>query len=107
MTIMQLFFTHLTPALEDARTLPADRLPRLLGDLEVVRTTALARLVSTLAPTTAIPDELLTVKQAAAKFGCSRDFLYRNEFPFVRRLGRKRLYNSRGIEEYLRKGMNR
>jgi predicted DNA-binding transcriptional regulator AlpA len=100
--LMQLVFCHLEPALKDARSLPADRLPRLLGDLEEVRTTALARLSTPAAPVQA-SDELLNVAQAAAKLGCSRDFLYKNEFPFVRRLGRKRLYSRNGIEEYLRK----
>ncbi|MGB8583362.1 MAG: hypothetical protein WCD47_21265, partial [Candidatus Sulfotelmatobacter sp.] len=46
-------------------------------------------------------DEFLTVKQAAEKLGCSCDFLYKHSFPFVCRLGRKRLYSARGIEQYL------
>jgi excisionase family DNA binding protein len=102
MTTMQLIFTHLTPALEDAKNLPADKLPRLLGDLEEVRTTALARLSApALAP--APPDELLTVGEAAERLHCSRDWLYKNDLPFVRRLGRARRYSSRGIDEYLAK----
>jgi excisionase family DNA binding protein len=91
----------LEPVLLAARTLPPAELPRLLGDLEEVRTTALARLS---APAPLIPsDELLTVAQAAQKLGCSRDFLYRGKFPFVRRLGRKLMFSRVGIEEYLRK----
>jgi predicted DNA-binding transcriptional regulator AlpA len=98
--MMQLFFTHLLPALEDARNLPADKLPWLLGDLEVVRTTALARL-SAPAPAHA-PDVLLTVKQAAAKLNCSAATLYKRDFPFKRKLGRKLLFSSNEIETYLR-----
>jgi len=98
--MMQLVFNHLTPALEDAQTLPAEKLPKLLADLREVECTALARLTAA-APAPASPDQLLTCKQAAAKLNCSRDWLYKNDLPFVRRLGRKRLYSSRGIDEYL------
>jgi hypothetical protein len=101
MTVMQLVFTHLTPALKDARTLSPDQLPRLLGDLEEVRTTALARL-SAPAPAQPVPDALLNITQAAAKLNCSKDFLYKRFLPFTRRLGRKRLYSSAGIDAYLR-----
>jgi excisionase family DNA binding protein len=91
----------LEPVLEAARTLPPAELPRLLGDLAEIAATAQARLS---APVPALPaDELLTVKQAAAKLNCSKDTLYKRDFPFVRRLGRKRLFSSNGIEEYLRK----
>ena len=44
MTTMHLIFNHLNPALEDARTLPADKLPKLAADLEEIRCTLLARL---------------------------------------------------------------
>jgi excisionase family DNA binding protein len=100
--VMQLIFCHLEPALEDARTLPADKLPRLLGDLEEVRCTALARL-SAPTPAQQPPDVLLSVNQAAEKLNCSKDTLYKRDFPFVKRLGRKRLFSQNGIDEYLRK----
>lgn len=104
MTTMSLIFSHLMPALEDARNLPAEKLPRLLGDIEEVRTTALARLS---APTLAQqpPDELLTVAQAAEHLHCSKVYLYKNAtaLPFTRRLGKKLLFSSRGIDEYLAK----
>jgi|ERR1022692_1080180 excisionase family DNA binding protein len=97
---MSLIFSHLTPALEDARNLPAERLPKLMADLEEVRCTALARL-SAPTPAPAPPDELLTVKQAAERLQCSRDYLYKTALPFKRKLGRKLLFSSRGIDEYL------
>jgi predicted DNA-binding transcriptional regulator AlpA len=100
MTTMSLIFTHLTPALEDARTLPADKLPRLLGDIEEVRTTALARL-SAPAPAPAAPDELLTCAQAAERLQCSRDYLYKADLPFKRKLGRSLRFSSAGITAYL------
>jgi len=100
MTVMQLVFRNLEPALKDSQTLPPAELPRLLGDLEVVRITALARL-SAPAPAQNPPDVLLSVKQAAEKLNCSTATLYKKEFPFVRRLGRKRLFSNNGIDDFL------
>jgi hypothetical protein len=99
--MMHLIFEHLNPALEDARTLPTEKLPKLAADLEEIRCTLLARL-SAPAPAQ-IQDELLTCKQAAKLLSCSTDTLYRGNFPFTRRLGRKKLYSSAGIAEFLRK----
>jgi hypothetical protein len=95
--------SQLETVLQAARTLPAAELPRLLGDLEEVRATALARLS---APTPVLQaDEWLTVRQAAQKLSCGTDFLYKNatSLPFARHLGRKLLFSTRGIEEYLRR----
>jgi excisionase family DNA binding protein len=89
------------PALEAARKLPQDRLPQFLGDLEECRAVAQTRLLAP-APVAA-PDEYLTVKEAAKLLSCSPDTLYKRTFPFVRRLGRKRLFSRNGIEEYLKK----
>jgi hypothetical protein len=80
---------------------PVDRLPRILGALREIETYCLARL-SAPAPAQQ-QDELLTCAEAAALLHCSRDTLYRGNYPFVRRLGRKKLYSSAGIAEYLRK----
>jgi hypothetical protein len=68
-----------------ARELPAGELPRLLGELEEIRCTAMARL--TTPPVAQRPDELLTVEQAAERLGLSVDYLYRNHsrLPFTRR----------------------
>ena len=100
--VMQLVYVHLEPALEDARNLPADKLPRLLGDLAEVQATALARLT---APSPApAPDELLNVSQAAEHLHCSKVYLYKNAhaLPFAHRLGKKLLFSRDGIAEYLR-----
>ena len=80
---------------------PPAELPRLLGDLEEVRAVAYARLSAGPVPAQQ-SDDLLTVKQAATKLGCSVDYLYKRDFPFVRRLGRKRMFSRNGIEAYLR-----
>jgi excisionase family DNA binding protein len=94
----------LEPVLQAARTLPPAELPRLLGDLEEVKATALARLIAP-APVQQT-DEFLTVKAAAQRLGCSADYLYKNSasLPFTRHLGKKLLFSTRGIEEYLRQG---
>src|SRR5580704_18419309 len=58
-----------------ARTLPSEELPRLLGDLEEVRATALARLVAP-PPAHTGPDELIDVQEASRRLGVSTDYLY-------------------------------
>ena len=87
-------------ALDALRQLPVEKLPRVLGMLAEIQETARARLTAS-APAPAA-DELLTVAQAANQLQCSTATLCKREFPFVRRLGRKRLYSSRGIDEYLK-----
>src|SRR5207245_10893080 len=68
---------ELESALTAARTLMPEELPRLLGDLEEVRATALARL-SAPAPAQMKPDELLDVEEASHRLGVSTDYLYRH-----------------------------
>jgi predicted DNA-binding transcriptional regulator AlpA len=94
---------ELEPALTQARTLEPDELPRLLGDLEEIRTTALARLAAPIAA--APPDELLDVPEAAQRLSMSQDYLYRHhrQLPFTRRVGRKLLFSSAGIAAYLKR----
>jgi hypothetical protein len=94
--------TPLQIVLEQARTVPASELPRLLGDLREVECTALARL-SAPAPAAAAPDTLLTVAEASTALHCSKDYLYKTSLPFKRKLGRKLLFSRAGIAEYLRK----
>src|ERR1700693_2301491 len=93
---------QLQPALDEARTLAPEELPRLLGDLEEIRTTALARLAAP-ATASAAPDQSLEVPEAAHRLGVSPDYLYRNhrKFPFSRREGRKVLFSARGIDQYI------
>ena len=90
--------------LRDARELPVQELPRLLGELEEVRCTAMARLTSP-APVQSQSDELLDVAEAARRLGLSRDYLYRHshEFRFTRRVGRKLLFSNSGIEKYIKR----
>ena len=94
---------ELLSAFVQAQTLAPEELPRLLGDLEEIRATALARLASPVAG--GRPDELLDVEQAALRMNLSKDYLYRHHkrFPFARRIGRKLLFSSVGLESYLKR----
>src|SRR5664279_1195522 len=86
-----------------AQELPKDELPALLGELEQVRCTALARLTS--APVTPQEsDELLGPAEAGRRLGVSKDYLYRHhrDFAFTRRVGRKLLFSAAGIEKHIR-----
>jgi hypothetical protein len=98
---------ELQAVLNTVRDLMPDELPALLGELEVLRTTALLRLS---APSTTQPhDELLSVESAAERMSVSTDYLYRraDTLPFTRRMGRKLLFSSLGIDRYIReKGSN-
>jgi hypothetical protein len=77
-------------------------LPRLLADLREVECTALARLTAP-ASAPAPPDTLLTVAEASTALHCSKDYLYKTALPFKRKLGRKLLFSSAGIAEYLKR----
>jgi hypothetical protein len=66
--------SELQPALELARSLPADELPFLIGDLEAVKSIAVARITTPVAQT----DETLNAKEAAKRLGISRGSFYRN-----------------------------
>jgi hypothetical protein len=67
--------------LDIVRIVPATDLPRLLGELEEVRTTALARLsapVPIKASDDRTGDDVLDVAQAAAYINMSQKWIYRN-----------------------------
>ena len=85
-----------------ARELPAEELPKLLGEIEEVRCTAMARLTAPVQLSGA--DELLSVAEASQRLGVSKDYLYRHgsDFPFTRRIGRKLLFSSLGIDRHIK-----
>src|SRR6266576_2757258 len=95
---------ELQTVLDTLRNLPADKLPDLLGELEVIRATAIMRLSSPV-PRVETPDELVAVEQAAERLGIGKDYLYRHakKLPFTRRMRRKLVFSSAGIDEYIRK----
>jgi excisionase family DNA binding protein len=47
---------------------------------------------------------LIDVQEASRRLGVSTDYLYRHhhKFPFTRRVGRKLLFSSLGVGQYLR-----
>lgn len=84
--------------------LPPDELPRFIGEIEVIRCTALARLTAAVPQSTQV-DHLLPIDQAASRLSVSKDYLYRHnrDFPFTRRIGRKLLFSSKGIEQHIKR----
>jgi len=94
---------ELEPVLSVAQTLALEELPRLLGDIEEIKWIALGRLTS---PVTQRPlDELVDVREAARRLGISTHHLYRrhSQFPFTRRVGRRLLFSSIGIEQFIKR----
>ncbi len=98
--------SELQSALHLAETSSPEEIPALLGELEQIRVTALARLAAPAAMVVRPSDELLNVHAAAKRLGVSRDYLYRHhsEFPFVRKIPhcRKLLFSSSGLDKFLR-----
>ena len=95
---------ELQTVLDSLPRIQREHLPELLGELEVIRASALMRL-SAVAHVPASHDELLNIEAAAERLGVSTDYLYRNSksLPFVRRMGRKLLFSSVAIDAYLKK----
>ncbi len=96
--------SELQAVLDSVRKMTAEELPELIGQLESVKAAAWARLT---APTTAPQhDELIGVAAAAQRLGVSMDYLYEHakEYPCARRQGRKLLFSSLGIDQYIKRG---
>ncbi len=88
--------------------------PRLLGDLERLKVSLLARmLIEQTRGNNQTPegeDRLLAVEGAAEKLGVPNDWLYRRakKLPFTVRLGPRHLrFSARGIERYIRRRQGR
>src|SRR6185312_6160196 len=95
--------SELQNVLESLRGMTPEQLPNLLGELEVIRTTAMMRLTSS--AQTPQADKLIGIDEAADRLGISKDYLYRHkgEYPFLKRMGGKILFSSAGIEAFIRK----
>ncbi|SRR6266851_5798350 len=94
---------ELEPILAAARLLSPEELPRLLGDLEEIKATALARLTAPMLQPQS-PDTMLDIEEAATRLGMSRNYLYHHHkrFAFTRRMGRSLRFSSQGIEHFIR-----
>jgi excisionase family DNA binding protein len=90
--------------LRAAREFSADDLPSLLGEIEVIRYTARTRLSPAPYMTgSGQADQLVSIAEAARRLNVSQDYLYRHwkELPFTRRMGRRLLFSSSGIEKHI------
>jgi predicted DNA-binding transcriptional regulator AlpA len=88
---------------ERISALPRDVIAELRGQITKLDTLLLSRLLAgSEAQPGADGDRLLDVAEAAAKLGLSRDALYRNEYPFVVKIGNRRRFSERGIEKFIR-----
>jgi excisionase family DNA binding protein len=83
-----------------------DELPVLIGTLEAGKAAAWARLMSTPPNEAALGsrDHNLSAREAAARLGVSKDYVYRhaNRFPFTVRIGRRLLFDARRLEQWNR-----
>jgi predicted DNA-binding transcriptional regulator AlpA len=84
-------------------------LPALLGELEQVRYTAIARLSGPASPSPREHDCLVPVEEAADRLGISTDYLYRHadDYPFTRRIGSRLLFSSAGIDQFIQSDTGR
>jgi predicted DNA-binding transcriptional regulator AlpA len=94
---------ELQRVLETVQEMAPEELPRLLGELEEVRSTAMLRLSVPAAPKPQ-EDRLLDAVEASQRLGMSKDYLYRNseKFPFTRRNGRAVRFSLAGIQKYIK-----
>jgi hypothetical protein len=94
--------SELHPILDLAQSLPPDELAVLLGELRTIELIAHGRLTS---PAVAREDSLLDIKECARRMHTSKDWLYRNsgKLNFTRRVGRKLLFSSSGLDAYLKR----
>jgi predicted DNA-binding transcriptional regulator AlpA len=84
-------------------TLPREAIAELRGQIAKLDTLLFSRLLASEQPQSCTDgDRLLDVAEAAAKLGLSRDALYRNDYPFVVKIGNRRRFSGRGIEKFIR-----
>jgi excisionase family DNA binding protein len=90
---------------------PVEQIPALLSQLSALQGAMAARLVAAEqeGDGTSTEDALLTVDQASARLGVSKDWLYRRtgKLPFTVRLGRHVRYSAGGIDRYVRQRAGR
>lgn len=87
-----------------AVTLPREAIPQLRGELARLDTILLSRLLvdDSDQQRSGLGDRLLDVSEAAEKLGLSHDALYRNDYPFVVKIGNRRRFSEKGIEKFIR-----
>lgn len=86
------------------------QIPALIAQLSAVQASMAARLVTAAQDDdNEAENQLLTIEQAAARLGVSKDWLYRrtSKLQFVVRVGRHVRFSSSGIDRYIRNRMGR
>jgi hypothetical protein len=70
--------------------------------LEEIKATALARL--TVPVPAAVNNELVGIEEASRRLSMSKSYLYRNSnrFAFTRHVGRRLLFSTGGIDQYIK-----
>jgi len=82
---------------------PKDAIAELRGQIAKLYTLLLGRLFNGEQPEPVTEgDRLLTASEAALKLGLTKDALYRNEYPFMVRVGTRRRFSEKGIEKFIR-----
>ena len=83
--------------------LPKDLIAKLRGQIAKLDTLLLSRLLTgDRAGPCPDGDRLLTASEAALKLGLTKDALYRNAYPFMVRVGSRRRFSEKGIENFIR-----
>lgn len=97
---------ELQSVLHQAQSLDPTELPRLIGELEEIRTVAFARLLAPPVPVAQPDEELLDIAEVARRLNLSRTTLYallgRGELK-SRTIGRRRMIPRTAIEAFARK----
>lgn len=86
-----------------AETLPPDRIPEALGEIERLKAVLWGRMMAARPKKENHGDRLMTVKQAARRLNCSEGWIYAHAdgLPFTRRMGRSLRFSEQGIQEYI------
>ena len=103
------FVPMLTDLLSDPgkiSALPRGAIAELRGQIAKLDTLLLSRLLTCEQHTPGTDgDRLLRAVEAAAKLGLPKDALYRNEYPFMVRVGSRRRFSEKGIEKFIQNRM--
>ena len=88
---------------ERISALPKDVIAELRGQIAKLDTLLLSQLLTSDQPQPGTDgDRLLTAPEAALRLGLTKDALYRNEYPFIVRVGSRRRFSEKGIEKFIR-----
>jgi hypothetical protein len=77
-------------------------LPELIGQLEIAKALALARLAAPTPALATVPARNLSATEAARRLGVSLPYLYKHaaSWPVARRLGKRVVFDSAGLEAW-------